>query len=559
MKDFGGLYLNIKHSKKGLSTTVAIGAIVLVIIIVIAAWYLMAPKPKVEALIIGTTDSVETNIDPVEAYDFFGWNIIQMTGSALVRVKAGAPNGASEKDIEPSLAEDWSKSSDGKTWTFNLRKGVKYSDGTEFNATHVKYSIDRGMSLAVPEGAYVGIGFSDIIESVEVTGTYQVKFHLKAAFGPFLPLMAAAVPQIVNPKYAPFDSTVNYVEGDARASCPNDLGPYILTNWTRVAGKDSEMRFEANPNFWEKGVPKTKKIVIKFYADATGLATAIDAGDIDIAFRQLKVADIESFKTKTNVKVWTGPSIFIQYLVFQERIEPFDDARVRRAVGAALNRSTLTKTVFLGQASNLYSMIPDGMSWHTDAYKTLGDANYTFTKNTLNDATIYGGPYTETNKLVVDLWYETSGHYPQSADQATVIESSLEASGVITVNMHGLDWPAYRQKRGEETMPVYIYGWYPDYVDPDNYVYPFLHSSGSSWLHNNYNNTNMDKLAEDARFATDAATRENLYGQVQKLMVQDAPIVSMFQGSQYVVTKPNVKGVYLDISYVFRPWLIYAE
>ncbi len=456
------------------------------------------------------------------------------------------------------MATSWSVSDDGLTWTFNLRKGVKFSDGTEFNATYVKYSIDRGLSLAVPEGPFVGIGIGDIIDSVEVSDKYQVKFHLKIPFGPFLSLMASPVTYIVNPKYAPMDKVVNYVEGDARASYPMDLGPYILTNWTRKAGKDYEMRLEANPNYWaaKQGLPKTKKIIIKFYSDATALALAIDSGDIDVAFRQLKAADIDKFKTKSNVKVWQGTGAFIQYAIFQEKIKPFDDPRVRRAVAAALNRTALAKTVFRGQVNNLYSLIPNGMMGHIDAYKTLGDANYSYTRKVLSDPTIYGGPYDENHKLVIDLYYETSGHYPQSADQAAVIKSSLEGSGVIQVNLHGLDWPAYRVKRGEENMPLYIYGWYPDYVDPDNYIYPFLHSSGSSWLHDNYKNEKVDSLIEKARASSDPKVREDLYKQIQNIMVQDAPIVPMFQGSAWAVTKPGVTGVYLDISQVWRLWLL---
>jgi len=550
--------MKMKNLKRGISTTTAVGIVILLIIIGLVAWYAATPKKEYKGLIMGTTDSVETNLDPAEAYDYFGWEIIQATGSGLVQIKPGTPHGAGAEDIEPALATDWSVSDDGLTWTFNLRKGVKFSDGTEFNATHVKYSIDRGLSLAVPEGAFVGIGIGDIIDNVEVTDKYQVKFHLKIPFGPFLSLMASPVMYIVNPKYAPKDKVVSYVEGDARASYPTNLGPYILTNWTRKAGKDYEMRLEANPNYWaaKDGLPKTKKIIIKFYSDATALALAIDSGDIDVAFRQLKATDIEKFKGKTNVKVWQGTGAFIQYMIFQEKIKPFDDPRVRRAVAAALNRTALAKTVFLGQVSNLYSLIPNGMMGHIDAYKTLGDANYTYTRQVLSDPTIYGGPYDENHKLVIDLYYETSGHYPQSADQAAVIKSSLEGSGVIQVNLHGLDWPAYRVKRGEENMPLYIYGWYPDYVDPDNYIYPFLHSSGSSWLHNNYHNEKMDSLIEQARASSDPKTREDLYKQIQELMVEDAPIVPMFQGSAWAVTKPDVTGVYLDISQVWRLWLL---
>jgi peptide/nickel transport system substrate-binding protein len=552
------------HSRSRGISNIVIAAIIIVVIVVagVGIYIYQSQLPRLkETMIMGTTDSVESVLDPAQAYDFFGWEIIQATGSGLVDIAPGTPNGASVEDIVPALATSWSPSADGLHWTFDLRQGVKYNDGTEFNATHVKYTFDRGIGIAHPDGAFVGIGYGDIIDSVEVVSKYQVRFNLKIRFAPFLSLMACQASFIVNPKHAPVNAPVNYTEGNARASYPMDLGPYNLTKWVRTAGKDQEIRLSANPNYWNTsgGFPKTKSIIIKFYSDATTLRLAIEGGEIDVAFRQLRASDIIDLKTDTDVKVWEGTGAFIQYMVFQHEIKPFDDPKVRRAVAAAVNRTALTKTVFLDQAQPLYSMIPIGMAGHTDAFKKLGDANYTFTRNTLNDAAIYGGPYTTSYKLVVNLWYENSGHYPQSADLAVVLKESIEASGVIQVNLNGLDWPAYRAKRNEETMPVYIYGWYPDYVDPDDYIYPFLHSSGGSWLHLNYANPQMDKLIGWARGNTTATARNSLYAQIQDLMVTDSPMVSLYQGGAWAVTKPNVKGVYLDISQNWRHWLVYAE
>jgi peptide/nickel transport system substrate-binding protein len=552
-----------ERSRKGVSNLVIVAVVIIIVVLVGAGiYYYQSQQPRLkETLIMGTTDSVESVLDPAQAYDFFGFEIVQATGSGLVDIQPGTPHNASVEDIVPALATSWSVSDDGLHWTFNLRQGVKFSDGTEFNATHVKYTFDRGMGIAHPDGAFVGVGYSDIINSVEVVSKYQVRFNLKIKFAPFLSLMAFQASFIVNPKYAPFNAPVNYTAGNARASYAMDLGPYNLTSWVRTAGKDEEMRLSANPNYWDAGagLPKSKTVIIKFYSDATALRLAIDGGEIDVAFRQLIASDINNLKTKTNVKVWEGTGAFIQYMVFQNRIRPFNDTRVRRAIAAAINRTKLTETVFLGQAEPLYSMIPIGMAGHTDAFKKLGDANYTYTRNTLNDATIFGGPYTSTHKLVVELWYENSGHYPQSADQIVVLEESLEASGVIEVNPHGLEWSAYRAKRNTETMPVYIYGWYPDYVDPDDYIYPFMHSSGGSWLHHNYENATMDQLIEWARGNTTATARNALYAQIQDLMVTETPMVSLYQSGAWAVTKTNVNGVYLDISQNWRHWLVYAE
>ena len=545
---------------KAISRMAIVGIVIVIIVIAaVAGYYLLQPTEKI--LIMGTTDSVESCLDPARAYDFFGWEIIQSLGSGLVEYRPGA-TGAAE-DIVPALATSWSVSEDGKVWTFNLRQGVKFDDGTEFNATHVKYTFDRGIGIADPDGPFVGIGYGDIIENVTVVSKYVVKFYLKIPFSAFLSLLACQASYIVDPKYAPMHGTswnvtdvIEYKAGDARASHPMGLGPYKLTKWTRVAGKDSEMRLEANPNYWNAtgGYPKTKTIVIKFYADSAGLALAIDAGEIDIAFRQLAATDINNLKTKTNLKVWEGTGAFIQYLVLQEKRAPFNDTRIRQAVAAAINRTTVVNTVFLGQVQKLYSMIPVGMFGHTDAFLALGDPNYTRTIELLSQV-----GYNETNKLTFTLWYETSGHYPQSPQLAQVLKSSLEASGVISVTLQGLDWAAYRDARRAETMDAYILGWYPDYIDPDDYIYPFLHSSGGSWLHHNYNNTQMDQLIEWARGNTTESARENLYEQIQDLMVDDCPMIPIYQGSAWAVTKLNIKGVYLDITQSWRHWLVYAE
>jgi len=560
--------------KKKLKDTEAVGrmtiigiAIVIIIIAGIAGYYYTMPTTKLkETLVMGTTDSVESCLDPVRAYDFFGWEIIQSLGCGLVEYKAGATG--SVDDIAPSLATSWSVSTDGLIWTFNLRQGILYEDNvTEFNATHVKYSFDRAIGIADEDGALVGIGYDGIIDNVTVTSKYVVKFYLKIPFAAFLSLMACQASYIVDPAYAPMPTNMSdpvsrsnavivYTEGNARSSHPMGLGPYKLANWTRTAGKDYEMRLEANPNYWNAsaGYPKTKKMIIKFYADSVGLALAIQAQEIDIAFRQLSATDINSMKTNTDLKVWEGTGAFIQYLVLQGKYAPFNNTQIRQAVGAAINRTTMVNTVFLGQAQKLYSMIPIGMFGHTDAFLTLGDPNYTKTQELLAEL-----GYNQTNKLSFKLWFETSGHYPSSQQQATVLKSSLEASGVIAVTLDSADWPSFRTHRKNEDMEAYILGWYPDYIDPDDYIQPFLDSSGGSWIHHNYNNPQMDKLIAWARGNTTAAARSTLYNQIQNLMVEDCPIIPTYQGSAYAVTTLKIKGIYLDITQSWRHWLVYAE
>jgi peptide/nickel transport system substrate-binding protein len=553
---------------KAISKMLIIAILIVVIVIAgVAGYYLMAPQTQVkETLIMGTTDSVESAIDPARAWDFFGWEIIQNTGCTLVEIEPGSE--ATEEDYEPALATDWTLSADKKTWTFNLREGVKFVDGKEFNASHVKYSFDRAIGIAHPEGMPLGLEFDTIIDSVEVVSKYAVNFNLVQPFGPFLPLLASQACAIVNPDYAggwktdwSEDDVVYYEEGDVRASTAMDLGPYVLTKWERVAGKDHEMRLEANPNYWNKdaGLPKTDDVVIKFYADETALRLAITAGDIDVAFRHITATDIDDLKDNPNVKVWQGKGAAIQYMIFQEdpvgALPQLDDSRIRRALTACLDRQEVCDTVFLGQMSPLYSIIPTGMLGHTEAFQVLGDANYTFVKSELAAL-----GYTETNKLEIELWYESSGHYPSSAEQASVYKSQFEASDVISVTLKSADWPSYREHRSEGTMQVYLYGWYPDYIDPDNYAFLYY----AVWLNHHYidrgeHYAEMKDAYDAARASSVESERISLYAEVDDYAVEDCPVVPIWQGAAWAVTKPNVKGVYLDITQTWRIWLLYAE
>jgi peptide/nickel transport system substrate-binding protein len=558
---------SFKDSRRGVSKTVIAAAVVLIIIIVVAALYVLEvgpfAKPSFPGIIMGTTDSVESSVDPAQAYDYFGWEILSNTGATLVETEPGTGN------ILPCLATSWSPSDDGLTWNFTLRQGVYFDDNvTEFNATYVKYSFDRSMGIASPDGPQLNIGYSDIIENVTVISKYVVQFNLKIPFASFLGLMACAASSMVNPAYAGGWKTtwgmgdiVNYTAGDARASNPMDLGPYKLTKWTRAAGKDKEMLLEANPYYWRAGYPKTEEIKIKFYADATSLRQAIEGGEVDIAFRHITATDINDLKTKTNVKVWEGTGAEIQYMVFQEdpvgTLPQLNDTRIRIAIAAALNRSEVCETVFLGQKTPLYSMIPIGMLGHTEAFKALGDANYTLTQSLLAEV-----GYNATHKLPIELWYETSGHYSSSADQAALYKEQLEGSGVISVTLKSADWPSYRVNRNTGVMHVFIYGWYPDYIDPDDYAFLYW----ASWLNHHYSEYNATNHYQDmvnaydaARATTNETLREELYAELEDYAVMDCPIVPIWQGRGFAVTKLDIKGVYLDITETWRMWYLYKE
>lgn len=552
------------ESKPKSKTSTYIAAVILIIIILAGAgYYYYTPtttmptatsaasatsaKPLFkDTIVVGTTDSVASVIDPAESYDYFGDSMIRNLGSRLMDYAPGTTT------IVPALATDWSVSPDGRTWTFNLRQGVKFPDGTPFNASVMKYSIDRQMKIDEPEGPFAGVGLDTLINKTVVTGPYQVQFVLNSPFSAFLAMVAFTAMSPVNPKVAKMNAVVNYT-GTPATENPNGLGPYQLSNWQRTAGKDVEIDFTANPNYWNVsgGYPKTKNIIIKFYSDSTSLNLAMQSGSIDIAYRQLGAADIKAYGSNPNFKLWTGPGSFIQYLCFNEKLPPFDNVLVRRAVAAAMDRSLITNTVFLGLYNNLYSMIPAGMSYHQDSFKIYGDANITYAQSVLTSA-----GYSTSNPLKFTLTYPT-GHYESTDGIASALKQSLEKTGMIQVTLQSQPWATYRASAHADQLQVYIYGWYPDYIDPYDYTYPFLPPDGIGFLHTHYVSPQMNQLLDTAVRTSDSTALARTYGQIQQLIATDVPMVPIYQGTTTCVSNLKVGGIVLDATIIFRYYLLW--
>ena len=344
-------------------------------------WHTITPPTGSDTLTIGTTDTISTNLDPAE--DFKG------TVDQTLILELGAPllygTTAASNNFTPGLATSWSVSPNGLIYTFNLRQGVMFADGSEFTSDAVKYSFERSMALATPSGGAVTYGFKDIFANITTPSKYQVVFTLNHVVPWFLQFMPLAFSLPLNPKLAPMESLVNYAEGNPRASNPLDLGPFVLSEWVRTGGRDREIKLDANPNYFNAlgGYPKAKHIVLKFYSDSTGLGLALKNGEIDMAFRALSALDLIGFESNPAFTVWKTNSLFIQFINFNEKIKPFDNPMVRRAIAAAINRTEVCQVALMGLCEPAYSIIPAGMPYHEDAFKVLGDANLTFTVNTL--------------------------------------------------------------------------------------------------------------------------------------------------------------------------------
>jgi len=327
-------------------------------------------------------------------------------------------------------------------------------------------------------------------------------------------------------------------------------GPYRIVNWTR----DQTLYLEANPYYYNTSLPLTKNIVIKFYADASTMRLDLEAGNIDVAWKSIKPVDIASLQANANLTVIQTPGPAIRYLVLNEFFTPLNNELVRQAVAAALNRSAICSIIYQNIQTPLYTMIPAGMWSHTDVFKDeFGPGpNMTMALSLLQQA-----GYNATNKAVIELWYTPSHYGDEEAPLALMIESQLESTGAITVNINSAEWTTYQANGRGDVMPMSLFGWYPDFVDPDDYTSPFWSWPANHWIGNSYNDSVMIDLLKNAQILNSQSARSAQYVIAQQMSVDECFTIPIMQGQLTMAAKTGIGGIVLDPTMTFRYFLLY--
>ncbi len=477
---------------------------------------------KKESIVYGTTDKI-VDMDPSKAYDFHTWEIFYNVYQGLLKYPAGKTN------IIPGLAESYEISDDGKEYTFKLREGLKFSDGTAFDANAVKWSIERVIALGQDPSWLV----SDFVARVDVVDASRVKFVLKNPVAYFPALVASCPYYPVNPNIYPKDKAVRD-PSELKGGKIVGLGPYMVSSFKR----DQEIILDANPNYYGEK-PKTKRIVIRYFSDATTMRLALEKGEVDFAFKSFNPADINDLKNNAKLKTIEAQGPYIRYMCFQTSSPPFDDKVLRQAIAAAIDRNGIIEKVYLNQNAPLYSMVPMGMWSHTDDFKTdLGDGNIQKVQQLLSQK-----GYNKDNKFKFDLWYTPTHYGDTEVDLAAVLKQQLEATGVIDVSVRSSEWASFRDNWKNKVMPAFLLGWYPDYIDPDNYTAAFAGTSGSSGMGIFFSDPEWDKNFANAQTVTNHQKRIDIYTKIQKMWTDEVPTAPIFQGTLYIFSQKNIQGI----------------
>ena len=495
-------------------------------------------------LTIGTTDKI-TVLDPAGSYDNGSFAVMNQVFPFLMNTPYGSP------DVQPDIATSAEFTSPTE-YTVKLKPGLKWANGHDLTSSDVKFTFDRQLKIADPNGP---ASLLTNLKSTAAPDPTTVVFTLKAPNDQtFAQVLSSNPGAIVDEEvFAPDKLTpdADIVAGKAFA------GPYTIASYDF----NNLIQYKAYEGYQGLlGAPKTGTVNVKYYADASNLKLDIGNNAIDVAFRSLSATDIADLRTNNKVKVVDGPGGETRYIVFNFNTAPYgiktsdaDPAKalaVRHALADLVDRQTLADQVYKGTYTPLYSYVPKGLTGATESLKPLygdgqGGPSADKAKSALSDA----GVSTPVN---LKLQYNTDHYGPGSSDEYALIKSQLESSGLFKVDLQSTEYVQYSKDATKDVYPVYQRGWFPDYSDADNYLSPFFVKD--NFLVNHYDNPAVQKLIVEQRGTVDKAARTKIIEQIQDDVAKDLSTVPLLQGSQVAVVGSTVSGAdqTLDASFKFR-------
>jgi peptide/nickel transport system substrate-binding protein len=368
---------------------------------------------------------------------------------------------------------------------------------------------------------------------------------LKQALAQFPSLTALPVFFPVSPNCFPADQF-------APASTCGGLGPYRIVAWN----PGISIELEANPGY-PGPAPRMPTVLVRYFDSAGDLRQALEGGDIDVAWKDLAATDYQELGADPKFRIATGDGPLIRFLCFNTTLPPFDDVAVRTGLAAAADRESMAHEVFSDTMSALYSMVPEGIWSHRAAFLDLyGQRNLAETRRLLQQA-----GYSESNKLALDLWYPLEHYGPLEPDFAAALATDLEESGMVSVTLHGIDWRTYHESIASGTLPAFLLGWYPDYLDPDTYTWFWAHSTASDDSGIYYSNPAMDALLEAARATLPGSSsdRQDIYVDIQELAAEEAPTIPLLQRTLLAVTQDRIRDVLLSPEGTLPYYMIWRD
>ncbi|WP_391119580.1 glutathione ABC transporter substrate-binding protein [Psychrobacillus sp. L3] len=426
-----------------------------------------------------------------------------------------------DRNFAPLLATEWNQVDD-LTWDFTLREGVKFHDGTPFNAEAVKATFDRLLDPATGSPQKDKLG---MISEVIVKDDTHVTLKLSTPYAPLLSILASSEGSILSPKM------INETP-DQLATHPVGTGPFVFDSWK----SGQEITLNKNNDYWGEKV-KVDSVVFKVVPeDATRLAM-VESGEAHIS-DQVPVTEIDRIENSDKMNLFRTDGLAVEYVGFNTTKAPFDNVKVRQAVSYAIEREAIISGVYnnVGTLANV-AMSPQVFGYSKDVKAYPYDVNKA--KSLLKEA-----GYDKGIKVTL-----LTSDRKERINMAEVIQSQLKGIGV-DVEIQVMEYGSYIQQIENGDHQMLIGGWGNATGDGDYNQYNLFHSAsiGAPGNHFYYQNPVVDKLIEQGRVETEPSKRQEIYKQAMQIEMDDAVYVPIRNYELLAVYNNNVKNFRLDAS-----------
>ena len=486
-----------------------------------------AAAPAKEKVLVWARSGDSVGLDPANETDGESFYVTEQILEPLVKYKD------ENTEVVPGLAERWETSKDGKEWTFFLKKGVKFHDGTPFNAEAVKFNFDRWMDKNNPYHigefeywqAMFG-GFPGAVKSVDVVDEFTVKITLEKPMAPFIYNVAMSPFAIASP-------TAIKKYGEDFFKNPVGTGPFKFVEWV----KDDHATVVKNDEYWGDKA-KVDKIIFRVIPDNSARLMELQAGTVDI-MTGLNPDDVEGVKNNADLQLFLRPSMNVGYLAMQTEKENLKETKVRQAISHAINKQALIDAFYAGLAKPAKNPMPPSL-WGYNDKVTDYEYDPAKAKALLAEAGLPKGFKTTLWAMPVARDY-----MPQPKEIAQAIQKDLAAVG-ITAEIVTFDWGTYLEKGQKGEHDLYLLGWTGDNGDPDNFLFALLDKTnavkGSAQNVAFYKSDKVHDLLAQAQTELDQSKRAALYEEAQEIIHQDAPWVTLVHSTPPIAARNNIKG-----------------
>jgi peptide/nickel transport system substrate-binding protein len=457
-------------------------------------------------------------LDPAFVDDGESSKIICNIYEGLLKYKAGST------ELEPCLADSWEITDGGKVYTFKLHKGIKFQDGTPFNAEAVKFSVDRQLPPNRNDDMpYATFTFGPVVK-VDVVDDLTVKFTLSDSYTPFLAnlAMSLAAP-IVSP------TAVKAAKDGVINESPVGTGPFKFEKWD----DGQSVTLVRNEDYWGTKA-KISKLIFKFTKENAVRASELSTGAVD-AIDGVDPNDVKMLEDN-KMSIFKDKGMNINYMAFNCSRAPFNDPKLREAISYAINRDELVKFLYQGYADLANSPLPNFMPGFDKDVKP-----YAYDPEKAKSLLKELGKENLTIKMIT---YPNPRPYNPVNGQklAESIQGYLQKVG-IKATIDTYDWTDYKKRVGNGEGDLMFYGWIGDNGDPDNFLSLFETKEIQTTLNSaKYSNKEVDALLAKARTLDNGKERNKVYMEIQQIVLKDAAWLPISYALTMAAYQPKVKG-----------------